>query len=188
MKRLAFILGTIILAVSCATAIPITDANREVNNFVFNNGTVTWQNVYQFKEGEYDAVRDWFSNSFKITKESEKSLIGETNQNALPIVESGLNRMSVIMLLTHPCVVYFNTDFKEDRYRVTVNRIIWYPQVGVTTYGITQGVGAMDLNEIALKGNGMSSVFYNTSSAQLNQMLTYMFTPKLNQAKTDDNW
>ncbi len=187
MKKLALILGTAILAVSCATAIPITDANREVNNFSFADGTVTWQNVYQFETRDAEAVRDWFDKSFNITRESGNTIIGETSENALPIAESGLSRMSVIMLLTHPCTVYFSTDFKEDRFRVTVNRIIWHPNVAVTTYGITQGVGAMDLNEIALKGNGMSSVFYSTTSAQLNQMLTYMFTPKLKRSG-DDNW
>ena len=179
-------MAVLVMAVSCGTAIQITDANREVNNFVYNNGSVTWSNVYNFQASDYDLVRDWFAKSFNITRESEKSIIAETNKNDLPVQEAGLDRMSVVMLLTHPCVVYFNTDFKEDRYRVTVNRIIWYPQVAVTGSVLTQGVGAMDLNELALKGGGYSSVFYNTSSKQLNTILTYLFTPKLNKA--DDNW
>lgn len=188
MKKVLLFLSMALLAVSCGTAIQITDANREINNFVYNNGSVTWSKVYEFNAADMNAVKDWFQSSFKITKETEKSIIGETNSNSLPIQEVGYSRMSVIMLLTHPCVVYFTTDFKEDRYRVNVNRIIWTPQVGITTYGVTQGVGTMDLNEIAIQNGGYKSAFYNTTSVQLDKMLTYMFTPRLNQTSNDDNW
>ena len=186
MKRILVLITLVLTTVSCGTAIQITDSNREVNNFVYNNGAVTWSNVYQFQASDYDLIRDWFAKSFKINRESDKSIIAETDKNSLPVQEAGLDRMAVVMLLTHPCVVYFNTDFKEDRFRVTVNRIIWYPQVAVTGSILTQGVGAMDLNELALKDEGYSSVFYNTSSKQLNTILTYLFTPKI--SKADDNW
>lgn len=188
MKKVIFFIFAAIFAVSCGTAIQITDSNKEVNNFVYNSGSVSWSKVYEFNASDADAVKDWFHQNFKITKDGDKSIIGESNQNALPIEEAGYSRMSVIMLLTHPCVVYFTTDFKEDRFRVIVNRIIWSPQVGITTYGVTQGVGNMNLNEIALKNGGYSSVFYNTTSVQLDKMLNYMFTPRLNQASNDDNW
>ena len=188
MKRILLLLSLILTLSSCGTTVPITETNREVNNFLFSDGSVTWSKVYQFNADDYNAIRAWFHTSFNITKEEDKSIIGETNKNSLPIQEAGLDRMAVVMLLTHPCLVYFNTDFKEDRYRVIVNRIIWYPQVGVTTYGVTQGVGAMDLNEIALQDGGYKSAFYNNSSAQLNTMLSYLFTPKLNKARSNDNW
>lgn len=188
MKRFLSLLGLILTLSSCGTTIPINETNREVNNFLFSDGSVTWSKVYQFNADDYDAIRDWFNTSFNITKEGDKSVIGETNKNSLPIQEAGLDRMAVTMLLTHPCVVYFNTDFKEDRYRVIVNRVIWYPQVAVTTHGVSQGVGAMDLNEIALQDGGYKSVFYNTSSAQLNTMLSYLFTPKLNKSRRDNDW
>jgi len=188
MKRHLLILLTVILAASCAMSIPVTDENRERNNFVFNDGTVTWQKVYPFAPEDYGAVRDWFEKSFTITRENETSIIGETSENTLPIQEAGLDRMAVIMILAKPCVVYFSTDFKEDRFRVKVNRIIWHPNVSVTTYGITSSVQTMDLNEIATKGTGYSSVFYNTSSVQLNTMLTYLFTPKIGTADASDDW
>lgn len=187
MKKLLYIIGVILITCSCGSAIQITDSNREINNFVYNTGSVSWSNIYQFNPEDYGAIRNWFNQSFKITKETDKSVIGETNQNVLPIAESGLDRMSVIMLFSHPCIIYFSTDFKEDRYRVIVNRIIWNPQVGVSTYGVYQAVGPMDLNEVALKGGGYNSVFYNKSSKDLNTMLTYIFTPKLN-SMTNDEW
>lgn len=188
MKRYLLLLLSFVVASSCASAIPITDTTREVNNFVFNEGTVYWQNVYQFDAKDSGAVRDWFTQSFNITREGDSSIIGETSENVLPIREAGLDRMSVIMLLTHPCTVYFNTDFKEDRFRVTVNRIIWHPNIGITTYGVTTSVSAMDLNSTALKGNGYSYVFYNTTSGQLDKMLTYLFTPKLSATGANDDW
>ena len=188
MKKSLLLFSIVFIASSCATTIPVTSENNQVNNFLFDNGTVTWSNVYEFKKEDYDAVRKWFSTDFQITKEDEKYIIGETNRNSLPVQEAGLDRMAVVMLLSHPCVVYFNADFKEDRYRVIVNRIIWYPQVGITTHGVTHGVGAMDLNELAVRGGGYSSSFYKTSSAQLNTILKYLFTPKLNSGRSDDNW
>lgn len=188
MKKILSLFSIIFIASACSTTIPITTENRQVNNFLYDNGSVTWSNVYEFAKEDYDAVRQWFSTSFQITKENEKSIIGETNQNSLPIQECGLDRMAVAMLFSHPCVVYFNTDFKENRYRVIVNRIIWYPQVGITTHGVTQGVGAMSLSEVAVKNGGYNSAFYNTASAQLNTILRYLFTPKLNSGRTDDNW
>lgn len=188
MKHLPLLLSIVVLFASCGTALQITDANREFNNFTCESNSVYWSYVYPMASADSAAVRDWFNASFSITKDSPKSIIGESNKNSLPYSESGLDRMSMIMLFQHPCVVYFKADFKENRYRVIVDRIIWYPQVGVTTYGVTQGVGTMDLNEIALKKGGLSSVFYNTSSEQLNTMLTYMFTARLRQAASDDNW
>lgn len=188
MKRLLLSIWTIVVASSCAVSIPITEENREISNFVFNEGTVTWQKVYQFDEQDYGAVRDWFEKSFTITRENETSIIGETSENALPVTEAGLDRMAVAMVFTKPCVVYFSTDFKEDRFRVKVNRIIWHPNVSVTTYGVTSSVQTMDLNEIALKGNGYSSIFYNSSAAKLNTMLTYLFTPKIGADDASDDW
>lgn len=97
--------------------------------------------------------------------------------------------MSVVMILTHPCVVYFSTEFKEDRYRVTINRVIWYPQVAVTTYNVTQGVGAMDLNDLALKkGNTFRSSFCKSISEHLNRIFTYMFTYHKVHEEQNDDW
>lgn len=186
MKKLIAIIGAALMIMSCATTIQVTESNRSVNNFDFNNGSVTWSQVYTMKDGA--AVRDWFASNFTISKDSGNKLIGESPKSVLPINEAGFDRMSVIMLLTHPCVVYFTTDFKEDRYRVIVNKIIWYPQVGITTYGVTQGVGAMDLNEIAVQNGGYKSTFYNSSSKQLDAMLNYMFTAKINSQQNNDNW
>lgn len=187
MKKILLFFACITFFASCSSTIQITDTNREVNNFIYNDGAVSWSNIYSFNPSERDAIYDWFQSNFKVTKESANSITAETNQSALPIEEAGLNKMSVVMLLQHPCVVYFNTDFKNDRFRVIVNRIIWTPQVAVTSYGITQGVGTISLSEMAVKNGGYNSIFYNSTSSQLNTILTYLFTPKLN-TKQNDNW
>lgn len=188
MNRIFILLCAVSLFVSCGTYIQVTNDNREVCNFTCNDGSMSWSNIFRFDPSELDAVKTWYNSNFDVKKETEKMIIGETHSSALPLDEVGLNRMNVVMLMTHPCVVYFTTDFKEDRCRVTVNRIIWNPQVGVTTYGITQGVGTIDLNELALRQGYYRSTFYNTTSEQLNKILTYMFTPKLDQQGNDDSW
>ena len=187
MKKLLIVIGIVISTCSCSTTIKVTEDNKEVNGFRYNNGSVTWSNIYQFRPSDFDAVRDWFAKSFVITRENDRSIIGESNKNTLPIRESGVSKMSVVMLFTYPCIVFFDADFKEDRYRVTVNQIIWYPDIAITSYGLSQGIGTMDLNEIAVKNGGYKSVFYNTSSRDLNSMLSYMFTPKLDDI-SDEDW
>ncbi len=186
MKKILLFIGIIITAVSCGapTQVQTNGTANEVNNFKLGDGSVTWSKVYQFTASEFDAVKSWFDSNFKITKDTEKTIIGETNSDSLPIEEVGYKRMGVVMLLTHPCVVYFTTDFKEDRYRVTVNRIIWTPQL-VTA---RNGIGTMSLNEIAVQKNGFKPIFYNTTSVQLDKMLDYMFTARLNQSSSNDNW
>ncbi len=188
MKRLLFLLAGIVMLSSCATTIAVTRDNRTVNNFTFEGNNVTWSQVFPMAVTDSAAVRDWFASSFTVTKDSPKSISAETPKNVLPASEAGISSMNLIMLFNHPCIVYFTSDFKADRYRVIVNKIIWYPQVAVTTYGVSQGIGAMDLNEIAVKNGGYSSVFYNTSSKQLNELLTVLFTAKVSSAKNDDNW
>jgi len=189
MKRiLAFVcvFFTALMLSSCSTTLQVTDSNRSVNGFTFDSGSVYWSEVFPISDST--AVRSWFDSSFKITKEQTKSVLGETEKNSLPYEQAGYDSMTIIMLFRHPCIVYFTADFKSDRYRVTVDRIVWYPQVAVTTYGVSQGVGTMDLNSIAVKNGGYSSVFYNTSSVQLNRILTQMFTAKISKVRRDDNW
>ncbi len=188
MKRLLSLLFSILTLSSCGTTIAVTQDNRTVNNFTFESNNVTWSQVYPMAAADSSAVRDWFSSSFTVTKDSPRSITAETPKNALPASEAGISSMSLILLFNHPCVVYFTSDFKADRYRVLVHRIIWYPQVAVTTYGVSQGVGAMDLNEIAVKNGGYKSTFYNTSSEQLNRLLTALLTAKVSSIKIDDNW
>ena len=101
--------------------------------------------------------------------------------------EAGLSWGSTTIILQKPCTVYFTTDFKEDRYRVTVNRIIWEPQMSAISYGIASSVGPMSLNDIATTKNGYNSTFYNQTSEQLYLMLEYLFTPKL-EARANDDW
>lgn len=186
MKKLVVFIIAAFSLMSCGTAVMITDSNRTVNNFTYTNGSLTWTEVFQMSDST--AVRDWFASNFTIKQNDPAKIIGETPQSALPVSESGLDRMSVAMLLTHPCIVYFTTDFKQDRYRVTVNKIIWYPQVGITTYGVTQGVGTMALSEVAVKDGGYKSAFYNTSSKHLDQILRYLFTARIDNQNNNDNW
>ena len=189
MKVFHLFLIAISLVVSCGAMSQPGAPLKEVNNFVINNGVVTWSNVYNFSLEEMNSIHEWFYSNFNVSRENEKSIIAETYKNVLPINEVGLDRMSVVMILTHPCVVYFTTEFKEDRYRVTINRVIWYPQVAVTTYNVTQGVGAMDLNDLALKkGNTFRSSFCKSISEHLNRIFTYMFTYHKVHEEQNDDW
>lgn len=188
MKRLIYCIIALLGFTACGTAIKVTSENATVNNFTFNDGTVTWSKVYPINPADSAAVRDWFASNFTITRNGEKTIFGEMPKNALPVKESGQDRMQVMMLLSHACVVYFTADFKDNRYRVVVNRIIWYPQMALTVYGVSQGVGAMDLNEVALKNGGYSSAFYRTTSKQVDLCLDYLFTAKLNSVAQNDVW
>lgn len=70
----------------------------------------------------------------------------------------------LVKIISNPCVV------PCLRYSIT-SRIL-SNSAGATTMGVA----------------GKCSVFYNSLSEQLNTMLTYMFTARLRQVKSDDNW
>lgn len=182
-KILALIIAA--LPLMCGTAFAFNDDDRAVNNFTCTDGAVTWSRVFQ--TDDINQAKDWFDMEFKITKDDTDLKVGETTPNALPIGPAGLKVMKVVTLLQHPCVIYFTAEFKEDRYRVTVNKIIWQPQLGLATSGLLMGVGTMDLNELSMKNGDFAKTFYNKTSADLDKLLEYVFTVKAPRS-SNDNW
>jgi hypothetical protein len=167
--------------------IPITKDNQELNNFHYNNGRVIWEFVNGFNNSDSIAVVQWFKNEFKINEDNPNWLKGTTHKIALPYQKAGYSSMNLILLLKHPCEVFFYVEFKEDRYKISVNQIIWYPDIGVN-YGSVQTNSNlnMTLEEIALMKKGYSSTFVKKTSVQLNDILKVMF--KANPIVRNNNW
>ena len=97
MKKLStlFFLATAILtASSCETVVSITQENRTINNFTYNDGTVTWSYIYDCQENA--AVANWFKSNFNINREEPTSLFGTTGKTSLPVSEVGLDRTGAV--------------------------------------------------------------------------------------------
>lgn len=185
MKQTLLLIGVALTLAACGPA-KMVEENREINNFTCNQGSVSWTYIYNYDPAQYGAIREWFDMNFNISKETDKTLIGETNRSALPVTAAGYSRMAVANIFLEPCTVYFRVDFKEDRYRVVVNNIIWYPQTAITVYGVTQGAGTMDLNEVALKRGEYRPTFYELNSVHLNGTLYHLFTARPGTMPKDD--
>lgn len=162
------------MAVTIAAA--AQDPETTVHNFSITDGSVTWANV--FEGHDVSSARTWFEENFTITKDDGTKMIGETAQNVLPYQQTGLKQSKVPALCQYPCVVYFTAEFKDDRYRVVVNRIVWSPQIGAHVGGLLLGIGTMDLNELALKKGQFTPGFFRRDAESINAMLEYMFKAK----------
>ncbi len=193
MKRILISISiAVLLLSSCGFSTEITSENRTLNNFTVSNGNVTWSYIYQYESSYNERVKNWVLDNFNIKRNDGDHLVCSTNKMTLPYEEAGYSYMNILLLFRHPCTIYFTADFKDGKFRVIVDNIIWEPQVGVTTYsgrvGLSQGAGTMDLHDVAFKGSGYNNAFVNYSSAQLNDILTYYFRPKLSKQKYNDNW
>lgn len=161
-------------------------AQDSVNNFTIKDGSVTWTKVYE--DQEMDAAREWFIDHFNIEHKAETKLTGKTSENVLPLQSVGLSINRVVLVLQHPCVVYFTVDFKEDRYRVRVNNIIWNPQMALNAGGSFIGIGTIDLAELALRRGQFAPAFLRHTGEELDMLLEYMFNAPADYISEEEDW
>lgn len=190
MKKLLSLL-LLVLTTSCGVTVYIDDSTRQIDNFTYNDGQVTWSKIYNVDSTQMADVRSWFESSFAIKKTEDTRMIGQTNPASLPMEQAGLRPGTVVMMFHQPCIVYFVVDFKEDRYRVVVTDIVWNIQASTYINGVSFGAGTSTLSEVAIKGEGYNSIFYDGTSKDLNKMLKYVFQYKQRTVVNHDfgdNW
>lgn len=84
MKQTLLLIGVTLTLAACGPA-KMVEEDREINNFTCNQGSVSWTYIYNYDPAQYGAIREWFDMTFNISKETDKTLIGETNRSALPV-------------------------------------------------------------------------------------------------------
>ena len=175
MKKLLIYATLVLMTSACGIPIIVDDTNRTINNFRYDNGKVTWSYVYHMEELDSSNVHQWFLDNFDIRNDEGNKVIGQSFTGELPIREAGLQRGNTVMMFLQPCIVYFTAEFKDNRYRVIVNEIIWNVQAAVSSNNVTFGAGSSSLSEVATKGQGYNSTFYNYNSDTLNKLLFTLF-------------
>jgi hypothetical protein len=186
MKNIVFLL-LIIVVYSCSTTINFSKVNEPINNFSYTGSILRWENIYNYSQSDSINVVSWFKNRFSITSDQPNKISGQTLKESLPYKKAGYNNMNVILLLKEPCEVFFTIDFKENRYRVIVNKILWYPSTNLNLGYISTNTNmVMSLEELALKNNGYRSTFVKNSSKQVNDILSLLFTAT--PLEISDNW
>jgi hypothetical protein len=186
MKKIVLITLSFVVY-SCGTTIDFSKVNEPVNNFRTIGGNVLWENIYDYSPSDSLNVISWFKNKFEISFKNESSIFGQSRKETLPYKKAGYSAMNVIIFLQHPCEVFFTVDFKDNRYRVIVNKILWYPAINAN-YGAvsTNSNLIMSLDEVAHNSNGYNSTFINRSSKQINDMLSVMF--EAHPVEVSEDW
>ena len=161
-------------------------AQDTVNNFTIKDGTVTWTKVFESQKAE--TAREWFLDHFDIERKADAKLTGKTPENVLPVQAVGLNINRVVLAIQHPCVVYFTVEFKEDRYRVRVNNIIWNPQMALNAGGSFIGIGTIDLAELALRRGQFAPAFLRHTGEELDMLLEFMFNAPADYISEEEDW
>lgn len=186
MKKFLLIAACFIVT-SCGSTIDFGKINEPINNFRTVGGNIIWENIYEFSPSDSLNIIEWLKRNHIISKESNNMISGQTHKESLPYKKAGYGTMNMIILLQHPCEVFYTIDFKETKYRVIVNKILWYPAVNAIFGNVSTNSNlVMSLDEVAHKNNGYKSIFINQSSKQINDMLNVLF--KIQPVEFSQDW
>lgn len=153
----------------------------EYLNFKVDNGVLIWAKVYDFAQTDSVAVREWFNQEFILTKNEDSVIYGETRKEILPYQAVGLKTGYTSMILLDPCVVYFTIHLKEGRYKVIVNKIVWDWLTLTSSSNEKISLSQYSISEGAIKPRFISS----GAAKQLDDILSYLFQPKVLREDTD---
>lgn len=181
MKKIIILFFVCVLQ-SCGSIVELSSINWPINNFYYDGNNVNWEQVYEYQNTDSLKIANWFKSQFNITNNNDGKLYGNSRRSSLPYKKAGYGSMDIIILLRHPCEVFFTIDFKKDKYRIVVNNIIWYPEISFQTskYTSTNSNFTISLDEVAFKNGGCNSIFLNTTSNQLDTILKIIFKASIN--------
>ena len=179
MKKIALAILGILLFSSCFAPIQITEENREIHNFQVNNGVISWSYIYD-AASDIEDVKSWFEENFIISQNKGDKIIGKTEENTIPYKRVGYSSGNVLLLFQHPCEVYFTALFKDNRYKVIVERISWNATLNGTRV-------TSSLQEVAFKDGGYNPAFVNYAGEQLDKCLYHIFDARITNEE-DIDW
>lgn len=133
-------------------------------NFISQDGKVYWQKVFEHSPSDTLAVKRFFDSNPLFTK-------NQNSYTAEIILTEYTNEpnMNIPFILHSPAKMIFHVQFKEDRYRVTVENITWSGNAGTTgTITITQSVGLSMQDLISKQGKFKANGCKHTNICLLN--------------------
>ena len=178
MNKILLIVFAIIMY-SCSSSAKLVNQNS-INNCYTDGSNVNWERVIEYPNSDSLKIVNWFKTQFSITNESKNLLIGSTKKITLPYKNAGYSNLKVIESISGECDVFFNIEFKEDRFKIVVTKIIWYDSISflVTQYLAVNENLVTELKTIALKKGVYTNKFVKKTSKQLDDILLTLFKPK----------
>lgn len=152
-------------------------------NFKLVEGKVYWQKIYEVTNIK-NVLTYFSSGTFKAQSKDSTSVTGETASSELPFKKNGYTRGWVRMTYLNPCVIYYNIEIKDNKYRVTISNVIWNTS---TYYMGTTLTRIVDLTAATVNKKGK----YLKSSEKDFEMLNKIFSDIFNAGNDlpkNDNW
>lgn len=184
MRKLILFTITALLGISFGYA-----QDAQVYNFIFDKGEVFWQKIY-FDADSATVVKYFSQEPFKNENSGYSC-----NTSLYDYSDKGY--MSSSLYIQNLCTIKFNIQVKQDRYRVTVQDIIWEQSIGL---GVSVGFGfsvtganhteLIHLKDLALNKKGkIKFKITGGLEKQLNYCLNNLFNIKnyKEEKKKDSN-
>lgn len=164
-------------------------------NFIINNGEVSWQKIYDYSGTIQDFKNNIeHRNNFKITSVTESSISGEINDFTMKYKDAGFTYMGTPLILNESNKFFglFTIDIKEGRYRATI-RNVKSQGMNMTMYGGGLGLGSnisTTMENLALNGKGEKRKnFYKVAGKIIDTTFSKMFDfSNENNKIRNDNW
>ncbi len=176
-KILLFVFAIILY--SCSSPAKLVNQNS-INNFYTDGSNVNWERVIEYPNSDSLNIVNWFKTQFTITNDSKNMLVGSARKIILPYKNAGYSNLKVIESISGECDVFFNIEFKENRFKIIVTKIVWYDSISflVTQYIAVNENLVTELKTIALKNGVFKDKFVKKTSKQLDDILVTLFKPK----------
>ena len=162
-------------------------------NFTVKDGEIVWSCVYENISKE-DIMKYLSTDRHFIIKDTNDSvLMGFTRAEVLPFSECGYKLSKIVHPFDDQCEISFRVDVSEERYRVVVDYVKWSNvySVGIPAGGMIVGASGTEihtLDDIAFKNGKFRKFFINKGAAQLNDVLTYLFTVRFPESIVPEEW
>lgn len=158
----------------------------ECNNFIFENGVVKWQKVYNSELNQQDIIqlfnKSGFIREFNYSNNTITGLINKTEIDYTGYGKSEISTESYISDSYFSCFILI--ELKQNRYRITLSdlKLIQRYEVGSIKMGRIS-----ELKDFAIKTNysDFRNRFKNNSSKILNYTYDRLFRLKDDNS---DNW
>lgn len=155
-----------------------------IHSFRYNkeDKNIYWRKTFNNGE-QLDVLRHLSFINAEITHKDSTKIVGvvkkvlrkDKNDYEFTFNNSHLKGVSAF-----PCEMYFNIDFKDQRYRVTIYKIIFDARGTI--------MGAPNINELLIKKDGDLRKFADNDFTALDKHFVKIFDIKETEKNIDENW
>lgn len=175
---------TLLMALLCLFSVIAMAQDVEVSNCHLKDGRVYWQKVFEHEPSDSTLIKNWFLGTFEVTNTDNGRISCKAENVSLPWTQAGYNVLNVVLAFRDRFTLYFDVDFKDGRYRVTVNDAHYFSEASGTSY-------AHSLFDVNLKNGELPRLFVKNTAPQADAIFSIYFTDWKRTASSntpDEEW